>query len=366
MSKEVKHIKVYGTTSAGHQLVVNVLKTYLDRSGVPYKLEEVTDISKFIEEGIESVPAIQYKENIMTLKDNGGFNNSLRQAVRAILKDVNFGTLPKVVIPVDFSDTSLNAFAYGHRLASEAGAVSKALHVYYPTAREINETLVIDVDFQNIRKRYLDELVAKFDVDWTSDLMKVSLLDSEFRTGFPGEEIIDSAKENDADLIIMGSTGDSSRIKKWFGSVSTKVMNESEVPVLLVPDEAKYKGVNKIVYAFDEIELDEKVIQDLTDFCEVMKAELHLVHVNTEDDDIDPGYYIEQITKHNYDQSKVSVHSIYGEDICTTLTDFAEENNVDVIAMTTTHRSFINRIFHESISKKVAFHSTIPVLIFKA
>ena len=44
--------------------------------------------------------------------------------------------------------------------------------------------------------------------------LKVGLIDKEFRMGFPGDEILESVTENDAELIIMGTTGESSKIKK--------------------------------------------------------------------------------------------------------------------------------------------------------
>ena len=53
------------------------------------------------------------------------------------------------------------------------------------------------------------------------------------RTGHPAEEIINGAKEEGADLIIIGTRG--SRVGRFFiGSVSREVVNSAEVPVLLV------------------------------------------------------------------------------------------------------------------------------------
>jgi nucleotide-binding universal stress UspA family protein len=53
------------------------------------------------------------------------------------------------------------------------------------------------------------------------------------RTGHPAEEIIQGAKEEDADLIIIGTRG--KRIGRLFiGSVSREVANNASVSVLLV------------------------------------------------------------------------------------------------------------------------------------
>ena len=50
------------------------------------------------------------------------FNKSLREAIKHILKKQNFGNMDKIIIPVDFSDVSTNAFVFGHRLATDIGA----------------------------------------------------------------------------------------------------------------------------------------------------------------------------------------------------------------------------------------------------
>jgi len=52
--------------------------------------------------------------------------------------------------------------------------------------------------------------------------------------GHPDQAILDSAKRDGADLIIMGSHGRSGLEKMLMGSVSEKVLNQAECPVLVV------------------------------------------------------------------------------------------------------------------------------------
>jgi len=52
------------------------------------------------------------------------------------------------------------------------------------------------------------------------------------REGHPAEEILETAKEEEADLIVMGSRG--ARAHNFFmGSVSREVVNRAEIPVLI-------------------------------------------------------------------------------------------------------------------------------------
>jgi len=196
------------------------------------------------------------------------------------------------------------------------------------------------------------------------NLLKVGLIDKEFRTGFPGEEILDSAKENEAELIVMGTTGDSSRIKKWFGSVSTKIMNDAKIPVLLVPDGARYQGVANIMFAFDDIRLDLAVVDQLVNFADTFGAKIHLVHMQDEKNQ-DPGFYLQEQVKDKYDADKIELVSLYDKDVVSALSDYAKWNAIDVIAMATEQRSFFNNVFHDSVTKKMSMHSDVPLLILK-
>jgi nucleotide-binding universal stress UspA family protein len=55
--------------------------------------------------------------------------------------------------------------------------------------------------------------------------------------GTPGKEIVDTAKERNATMIMMGSQGEGYVQELFLGSVSSKVTRLSNVPVLLIPAE---------------------------------------------------------------------------------------------------------------------------------
>lgn len=358
------NVKVLGTATSGHQMAVAVIDEFLRKANLTFDLQEETDVSVFIQEGLESIPSINVNGELIALKQDGSFNGSLRSAINYMLKQQEYGDMEKFVIPVDFSDVSINAFFYGHRLASEVGAVTKAVHVYFPNSRELSQSTVIDVDFAKVREGYLEEFVTKVDQDWGSDLLQASFIDKEFRTGFPGEEILNSVEENKAELIIMGTTGDSSRIKKWFGSISTKIINDAKVPVLLVPEKASYKGVQNVMFAFDDINLDLAVVDQVVAFASTFDATVHLVHMQ-EEDNSDPGFYLQEQLKNKYDTAKIELVSLYDSDVVLALSDYAKTKSIDVIAMATQHRSFFNRVFHDSVTKRMSMHTEVPLLVLK-
>jgi nucleotide-binding universal stress UspA family protein len=357
-------IKVLGTGTSKHQMITSVLKEYLTKAGLSIPVNDYTDIDSFLKDGIESVPAVIYKDQVFNIGRNGSFNKSLRKVVSTVLKDSNFGKIDKIVIPVDFSDISTNAFAYGHRLATDLRAITKAVHVFFPKARELSEAATVDINVSKLRESYLEDLVAVFDSDWGSDLMRTSLIDSEFRTGFPGDEILDSIEQNEAYLTIMGTTGQTGFIRKWFGSVSTKIMNESPSPVLLVPEGANYKGIYKIAYAYEDIEQDKAVLGDLVSLAERFGAEIHLIHV--EDGSApDPGYYITELISELYPSALITTAVIESSDIAKGISDYCIGHNIDLISLSTHKKKFFEHLYDDNISEKMAVVSKLPLLILK-
>jgi len=198
------HIKIYGTPTSGNKMIKSFMGDILFRAKIPFKISEVQDITRFLEKNIESIPAIQLDEEpIVALKTNGSFNKSLRSAINHILSKENYGQLSKLIVPVDFKDASINAVSYAHRLATELGAVTKVVHVHDPG----NESRDLKADNNSAieSKERLHNLVKSIDHDWGSDILKASFISSDFRVGTIAKGILQSSKENSAELIIMGS-----------------------------------------------------------------------------------------------------------------------------------------------------------------
>ncbi len=70
-----------------------------------------------------------------------------------------------------------------------------------------------------------------------SDILKKSKIKSEIKLlfGKPAREIINLAIEEKASMIVMGTTGKDLFKEMWFGSVSYRIMESSELPVLMIP-----------------------------------------------------------------------------------------------------------------------------------
>ena len=143
----------------------------------------------------------------------------------------------KILVPLDGSELALKALAEAEKMARCFGAEIVLLQVvpFMPIygSPELVTPLIIDERQKESAEKHLAELTKKLtdaglQATWT------------VKTGqqVPAE-IIDYAKENGVDLIIMSTQGRSG-ISRWvLGSVAHKVLARAETPILLVRAKGK-------------------------------------------------------------------------------------------------------------------------------
>ena len=145
-------------------------------------------------------------------------------------------SIDKILHPTDFSANSNHALKYACAFASHFGAELHLLHVVPDLALITlppTDGFLPDEYYQNAKK-HADEELAKIPVGEMAGkvrLVKQTLEGSAFL------EIIRYAKENNIDLIVMGTHGYSGLTHLVMGSVAEKVVRRSPCPVLTVHPE---------------------------------------------------------------------------------------------------------------------------------
>ncbi len=142
-------------------------------------------------------------------------------------------TIRKVLFPTDFSEASEAAWGFALSLAQEFGAEVALLHVV-PEPPRLAEAYEMGFTPERFLKaateeaqRLLADMQAKA-ADW-----KVTLI-PRVRQGVEFREIIAAAREEGADLIVMGTHGRTGLAHALIGSVAEKVVRKAPCPVLTV------------------------------------------------------------------------------------------------------------------------------------
>lgn len=136
--------------------------------------------------------------------------------------------LKNILVPIDGSETADRAVTEAIRLAEPCGAKINFLYVANINQLAVN-ALLSDAVLEAVTKA--GEVVLERAASMVpSGIEKESFSE----TGSPAVVILDFAKSNDMDLIIMGSRGLGVVKGVLLGSVSQYVVEQSECPVLVV------------------------------------------------------------------------------------------------------------------------------------
>jgi universal stress protein A len=143
--------------------------------------------------------------------------------------------LKKILVPVDFSPASKNAFRYALRFAEEFGAEVTLLYVVEPGPSTRfaaipgfpDPPFLAETDFSGPEKQLRALITSTRNENLERPSWKV-------RTGIPSHEIVDAAKEADVDLIIIATHGYTGWKHFCIGSTAERVVRAAPCPVLVV------------------------------------------------------------------------------------------------------------------------------------
>lgn len=136
-----------------------------------------------------------------------------------------------ILVPVDFSQDSEEAVRCAIGLAQQFQARLTLLHaIYVPEAAEVNLAA------------YLDKIQSESDQLMAACRKRVEdagvAVDSLVVRGVPSHRITETAQEQQADLIVMGTHGRTGLRHMLIGSVAERVVRHASCPVMVVPREA--------------------------------------------------------------------------------------------------------------------------------
>ncbi|GAB7022132.1 universal stress protein [Salidesulfovibrio brasiliensis] len=140
--------------------------------------------------------------------------------------------IKKILCAIDFSEYSPMVADYAKTIAKCTGAQVVCLYV----APSMSQYVGFHVPPSSI-ENFVGEIVTGAE-DTMNDFVNTHFdeLDTQGRvvTGYPAEEVLEAAKSENVDMIVMGTHGRKGIDRILFGSVAEKVVKTSDCPVLTV------------------------------------------------------------------------------------------------------------------------------------
>ncbi|TGV04848.1 universal stress protein [Flavivirga rizhaonensis] len=260
----------------------------------------------------------------------------------------------KILVPVDFSDTSLNALSYAIKLFGSSSVEITILHIY-----GIKSTALlmksIDGLLEKDAQRSMDELIEKVQKEFPKIAMKTKIVLNDTVTA-----ITSLGNSGKYDYIVMGTKGASGLKEVFIGSIAGGVISKTKkAPVIVVPRFYYYNSLDEIVFAISDNPLSNTtVIEPLRKIAKMHKSKIKVLHI-TEKQTSDIQETLNQLKDLN-----PSVTYAFGTgNTNADLNDYLKKNDSKLLCLIRGKKDFFDRLFGESVTLKQTFSSPVPLLI---
>lgn len=208
----------------------------------------------------------------------------------------------------------------------------------------------------------------------TSELRDITLdakeiwrqVDYDLSIGFPESKAVQLAEKTKPQLMLMEGTNELTTFNEWFGTYETRVAEDADCPVLVVPKGSNWYGISKILYVMDPSDSKVDNMRKLTKLAENLDAALQVVMIMEEpNSENDQGFnYVANVFQNLLQYKKVTYHKIYGERKAEEIEKLMAETRPDWLAVEQKDKGFFERMFDDYNTKRIILQSEKPVLVF--
>lgn len=266
------------------------------------------------------------------------------------------------IVPTDFSETALNAAKFAVQMAA---GVENAEVILYNVFDDIKGSTVDAAVKANVVSRHeiIMGILEKMQV------MLFEVAPVRIRVAAEPGDLMKNlpvfAEVENADMIVMGINGASRLQQVLMGSNALNIIHETNCPVLIVPPSATFEGMKKVMLSSDFNDVEETIPETtIKKVLDMLKAELHIVNV-------DKDHYVELTEE--YKAEKAKMDAMFGSynpeyaflrfyDFEEGIDTYVNDKNINMIITVPRKHSFLSKIFKTSHTRKLTFHTGVPLL----
>lgn len=261
--------------------------------------------------------------------------------------------MKNILVPIGSNKNAANTLQYAIDFAVGTSAKIYVIHVF-GVSKMASSMKNIDSVLEKDSEHELDEVLNQVDkkgVEIISKSIKGNVIDSIERV----------ANQLHVDLIISSAKSISTDDRVYLGKITGGLIKDTQLPVLVIPKNYKFKVVSKILMAIKSgIISSNNVLAPLNNVINRFNSRLDLLRVITPSalsEDAQLNDELEEL-KTNYKTSENAT-------IFQGVLEHIHEVNPDMLCVIRRKRGFFKRLWEDDRVYKKDFESRIPLLILK-
>ena len=283
-----------------------------------------------------------------------------------------------VLLPVDFGKYSLKSVKLGMEYARRSRGKVLLLHSYISERHTVSLPFGSDRyetpgdDFKNIKKNArerMDEFKKMLlDKIAVGELPKVKI-ETKVTEGIPEEQILHYAQKYDVSLIVMGTSGTNRRRQNLIGSVAGEVMDACKFPIFTVPIGMPDVGLTDITHVAFFSNLIQQDLMSFDRFARLFNmrgVEVTVIPVIEKKDRKLVDQSLQQLVQYcreHYPECTFKTKRISSKTFVESFAQYAQDENIQLIAVPNKKSSIFSRLFNPSIAHRVLFQTDTPMLV---
>ncbi|MBB6681337.1 universal stress protein [Aequorivita sp. 609] len=275
----------------------------------------------------------------------------------------------KILIPVDFSNNSMNAAKYAAELFKHGHSEIYLIHAF--ADRVYNEKLNLpDADFDSLKAKTLSDVEEKL-AKMKKDLFAYSpnpknkiITVAEF--GLLVDTVNEWVESKNADIVVMGTQGETDDKNITFGSNTLQVIKYVKCPVLAIPEIYTDVHPKNILFPSDfMIPFKRRELKLLGSIAKCFASKINFLYVSKFNKlslrQHDNKAFMEACLSEN----QIDFVQKDKKNVTKAVNKFIIENPIDMLVMVNTRHSYLENILYKSTIEKIGLKIDIPFLVLQ-
>lgn len=272
--------------------------------------------------------------------------------------------LSKIYFPTDFSEGSEKALPLAAEIARQTGAVLTLAH---SVEEPLDLAPMSDESKNEIVSRIKGSMEKMIDNLKKENRYKDLQINTTLLSGQPVTALANQVEHNKPGLIVMATSGDSGSRNLLFGSLTTEVIRNLNVPVLAVPPESNFNGFKKIVFATDYHDGDLEALENIIGFANLFGSKVSVIHVAEKQNLLTEIKYrgfrdlvLEQLPRVRGD---IGFSLKNDEDFHSGISGYMADHPASILVLVKYKKPFFEALVTKNHVKEMGFYTETPLLV---
>ena len=277
--------------------------------------------------------------------------------------------MKKILVPSDFSLNAAKALNFAVHIAKQTKAEIILIHAcnLIDSAFKDNQYFYKEHNQTIIGKAKKNLTLLKNIIEKTQNLS----VNIKLYRGPVTESILYASEKYRADIIVMGTMGESGFKEKLFGCKATTVIANTNVPVMLVHLLSKWTFPKQILLAVNSFNEQPELMNPVFQLAKLFDATIHVAIFTDSGVSGNQDYYKQERNicqfikklKTCYKNNSIITTLLSGENFQDAVDSYIVKHNINIVGVINQKQTFTESIFIGNVAEKMYYNAKIPLLV---